>query len=53
MPLRVSQLADDLPQIAELELSSVVARPHAAQALGGRIRIQAAQPTNAYLRQLP
>jgi hypothetical protein len=52
MLLRVSQLADDLPQVAELELSPVVARPDGAVAVDGWVRIQAAQPTDAYLRQL-
>ena len=52
MLLRVSQLADDLPQVAELELSPVVARPDRALALAGRVRIQAAEPADAYLRQL-
>ena len=49
--LRISQLADDLPQVAELELSPVVARPDGALAVGGRVRIQA-EPADAYLRQL-
>ncbi|HJY68573.1 MAG TPA: acetate--CoA ligase family protein, partial [Streptosporangiaceae bacterium] len=52
MLLRVSQMADDLPQVAELELSPVVARPDGALALDGRVRIQAAEPADAYLRQL-
>ncbi len=52
MLLRVSQLADDLPQVAELELSPVVARPDGALAIDGRVRIQAAEPADAYLRQL-
>ncbi len=52
MLLRVSQMADDLPQIAELELSPVTARPDGAQALDARIRIQAAEPADAYLRRL-
>jgi hypothetical protein len=46
-------MADDLPQITELELSPVVARPDGAQAIGGRVRVQAAEPTDAYLRRLP
>ena len=50
--LRVSQLADDLPQVAELELSPVVARPDGVLAVDGRVRIQAAEPADAYLRQL-
>jgi len=52
MMLRVSQLADDLPQVAELELSPVVARPDGALAVDGRVRIQAAEPADVYLRQL-
>ena len=49
--LRVSRMAEDLPQIAELELS-VIARPDGALAVDSRVRIQAAQPVNAFLRQL-
>ena len=44
--LRVSRMADDLPQIAELELP-VFARPDGAQAVDGRIRLQAAEPADA------
>jgi acyl-CoA synthetase (NDP forming)/GNAT superfamily N-acetyltransferase len=50
--LRVSRVADDLPHIAELELSPVVARPDGAVVIHGRVRIQAAQPADAYLRRL-
>ena len=53
MPLRVSRMADDLPQIAELELSPVIVRPDGVQAVDGRIRIQAAEPVDAHLRRLP
>ena len=49
--LRISQLADDLPQIAELDLP-VIARPDEARAVDGQIRIQAAEPTDTYLRRL-
>ena len=52
MLLRVSRLADDLPQVAELHLSPVFARPDGVQAVDGRIRIQAAEPADAYLRRL-
>ena len=52
MLLRISRLADDLPQVAELHLSPVVARPDGAQAVDGRIRIQAAEPADTYLRRL-
>ena len=50
--LRVSRMADDLPQIAELELSPVFARPDGAQAVDARIRLHTAEPADAYLRQL-
>ena len=53
MLLRVSRMADDLPQIAELDLSPVIARPDGVQAVDGRIRIQAAEPADAHLRRLP
>ncbi len=52
MLLRVSQLAEDLPQVAELELSPVVARPNGAVAITGLVRIQAAEPADSYLRRL-
>jgi acyl-CoA synthetase (NDP forming)/GNAT superfamily N-acetyltransferase len=51
--LRVSQIADDLPQIAELDLSPVIAWPDGAQVIDARVRVQAAEPTDAYLRRLP
>ena len=50
--LRVSQMADELPQIAELELSPVFARPDGVQAVDARIRLQAAEPADAHLRRL-
>jgi len=46
-------MVDALLQIAELELSPVVTRPGGAQAVNGRIRIQAAEPADAHLRRLP
>ncbi len=51
--LRVSRMADDLPQIAELELSPVFARPDGVQAVDARIRLQAAELADAHLRRLP
>jgi len=51
--LRVSRMADDLPQIAELELSPVIARPDGVQAVDGRVRVQAAEPADDHLRRLP
>jgi len=51
--LRISRMADDLPQIAELELSPVFARPDGVQAVDARIRLQAAEGADAHLRRLP
>ena len=51
MLLRVSRMADDLPQLAELALPAA-ARPDAVHAVDARARIQAAEPTDAYLRRL-
>jgi len=50
--LRVSQLADHLPQVAELELRPVIVLPDGALAVDGQVRIQPAQPSDAYLRRL-
>ena len=50
--LRVSQLPDHLPEVAELELGPVVVRPDGAVAVDGQVRIQPAQPSDAYLRRL-
>jgi acyl-CoA synthetase (NDP forming)/GNAT superfamily N-acetyltransferase len=52
MLLRVSQMAEDLPQITELDLSPIIARPGGAVAADARVRLQPAQPADAYLRQL-
>ena len=51
--LRVSRLADDLPQVAELDLSPVIARRDGTMPVGARIRIEPAGPPDLYLRQLP
>ncbi len=51
--MRVSQLADDLPQVAELDLSPVIARPDGTVPVDARIRIQPTGPSDAYLRHLP
>ena len=52
MLLRVSQLAEDLPQVAEMELSPVVASPDGVVAITGQVRIQAVAPADSYLRRL-
>jgi len=50
--LRVSRLADDLPEVAELDLSPVLATPGGAQVVAARIRVTPAQPRDPFLRQL-
>jgi acyl-CoA synthetase (NDP forming) len=50
--LRVSRLADDLPEVAELDLNPVIARPDGAHAVDARIRIAPATPRDPFLRQL-
>jgi acyl-CoA synthetase (NDP forming) len=54
--LRVSQLADDLPQVAELDLNPVIARPDGVFAVDARVRLSSrefADPFLRALRQLP
>jgi acyl-CoA synthetase (NDP forming)/GNAT superfamily N-acetyltransferase len=51
--LRVSQLADDLPQVAELDLNPVIARPDGVIAVDTRIRITSHHLADPFLRQLP
>jgi acyl-CoA synthetase (NDP forming)/RimJ/RimL family protein N-acetyltransferase len=50
--LRVSRLADDLPEVAELDLNPVIARPDGAHVVDVRIRIAPAAPRDPFLRQL-
>ena len=51
--LRISRLADDLPQVAELDLNPVIARPDGAIAVDARIRVTSHHPADPFLRQLP
>ena len=50
--LRVSLLAEDLPEVAELELSPVIARPDGITVAGARIRVARAAARDPFLRQL-
>jgi acyl-CoA synthetase (NDP forming)/GNAT superfamily N-acetyltransferase len=50
--LRVSRLAGDLPEVAELDLNPVIAAPDGARAVDARIRVSPAQPSDPFLRQL-
>ncbi len=51
--LRVSRLADDLPQVAELDLNPVIARPDGVIAVDARIRVSSHRLADPFLRQLP
>jgi hypothetical protein len=48
----VSRLADDLPQVAELDLNPVISRPDGAHVVDVRIRIAPTVPKDPFLRQL-
>ncbi len=51
--LRISRLADDLPQVAELDLNPVIARPDGVTAVDARIRVTSHRAADPFLRQLP
>src|SRR5262249_54710955 len=50
--LRVSRLADDLPEVAELDLSPVIVRADGVYADGARIRLTPADAHDPFLRKL-
>ena len=50
--LRISRLADDLPELAELDLNPVIARPDGVAAVDARIRLAPAEPQDPFLRRL-
>ncbi len=50
--LRVSRLADELPEVAELDLNPVIARPQDVQAVDVRVRIAPAAQRDPFLRRL-
>ena len=50
--LRVSRLADDLPEVAELDLNPVIARRDGVHAVDVRVRVAPAAPRDPFLRQL-
>jgi acyl-CoA synthetase (NDP forming)/GNAT superfamily N-acetyltransferase len=52
MLLRISRLADDLPELAELDLNPVITRPDGVFAVDARIRLIPAQPADPFLRKL-
>jgi acyl-CoA synthetase (NDP forming)/GNAT superfamily N-acetyltransferase len=50
--LRVSRLTEDLPEITELDLNPVIARPDSAVAVDARIRVASQVPQDPFLRRL-
>jgi acyl-CoA synthetase (NDP forming) len=50
--LRVSRLTDDLPEITELDLDPVIARPDGAVVVDARIRVSPQLPQDPFLRKL-
>ena len=50
--LRVSRLADDRPEITDLDLNPVIARPDGAFAVDARVKLAPYQPEDPYLRRL-
>jgi acyl-CoA synthetase (NDP forming)/GNAT superfamily N-acetyltransferase len=51
--LRLSRLASDLPEVAELDLNPVIARPDGAIAVDARIRVTSHRLADPFLRRLP
>ncbi|HET9970135.1 MAG TPA: GNAT family N-acetyltransferase [Streptosporangiaceae bacterium] len=50
--LRVGRLADELPEVTELELSPVVAGPDGVAVVNARVRVGPYQPQDPFLRRL-
>jgi acyl-CoA synthetase (NDP forming)/GNAT superfamily N-acetyltransferase len=50
--MRVSRLADDLPEVTELDLNPVIARQFGAVAVDARIRVMPQVPQDPFLRRL-
>jgi acyl-CoA synthetase (NDP forming)/GNAT superfamily N-acetyltransferase len=50
--LRVSRLAEDLPEITDLDLNPVIARPDGVYAVDARIKVAARVPQDPFLRKL-
>ncbi len=50
--LRISRLADDLPEVTELGLSPVVAKPHGVFVLDARVKVTPCPPQDPFLRKL-
>jgi acyl-CoA synthetase (NDP forming)/GNAT superfamily N-acetyltransferase len=52
MLMRVSRLADDLPEITDLDLNPVIAQPDGVVAVDARIKVTPQVPQDPFLRRL-
>jgi acyl-CoA synthetase (NDP forming)/GNAT superfamily N-acetyltransferase len=52
MLMRISRLAEDIPEICELDLNPVIARPDGAIAVDSRMRVVPQAPHDPFLRRL-
>ena len=50
--LRVSRLADDLPEVSEMDLNPVIVRQEGVYCVDVRLRISPAEPRDPFLRRL-
>jgi hypothetical protein len=50
--MRVSRLADDLPEITELDLNPVIAGPDGVVAVDVRVKVTPQVPQDPFLRRL-
>jgi hypothetical protein len=50
--LRVSRLAEDLPEVTELSLNPVLASPDGAFVAGARVKAVPCEPQDPFLRRL-
>ena len=50
--LRVSRLADDLPEITDLDLNPVIARPDGVFVVDARVKVEPCAPQDPFLRKL-
>jgi acyl-CoA synthetase (NDP forming)/GNAT superfamily N-acetyltransferase len=50
--LRVSRLAEDLPEVTDLDLNPVIARPDGVYAVDARIKVTPYEPQDPFLRKL-
>jgi len=50
--LRVSRLADDLPEVTDLDLNAVIARPDGVLAVDARVKVMPHEPQDPFLRKL-